>query len=437
MEKIRELGFGELRMHLLHSLGDGTTQGALHVRIEGELDDKYLESVVETLSIKLPILRATIQKIDGRYYFCLADRNHHRNGFLDITVDKNSPNLWQARLEAENNLLLNSEEQLWRLIAVNYQSVNCWDLILVMHHALMDAAGSEFLLDQILGCLGNLYEIGSLESTDNVFPSLEEDAVTACEWEKYVGIQNNIKIKLASLNLQKHLSSVGINERNTKSQYFQVNQDLVAQLEDFCEINQISLNSLFSAALLSSIALCTPDRKSFALFSAVSLRPLCQNVKERSLGCYLNVMPTVHSFSDDSVSSIIFLSREHKIEVQRAFLNTGRWIPRNYDVAIVENMISTLANSNTFGNDIGITYAESGLALQYGKLKVKHQYVTARRNIGNVALILHGLKSDRDIYFSLSHVEPLQSREWAILVKNKFLDLLLMISNSSFDTIKI
>jgi len=62
MEKIRELGFGELRMHLLHSLGDGTTQGALHVRIEGELDDKYLESVVETLLIKLPVLRATIQK---------------------------------------------------------------------------------------------------------------------------------------------------------------------------------------------------------------------------------------------------------------------------------------------------------------------------------------------------------------------------------------
>lgn len=437
MEKIRELGFGELRMHLLHGLGDGTTQGALHVRLEGGLNDKGLESVVEALLIKLPILRATIQKIDGRYYFCLAGKNHQRNIFLDIMVEKESPNLWQAKLEAENNLLLNSEQQLWRLVAVNYPSVNYWDLILVMHHALMDAAGSEFLFDQILGCLGNSYEIESLESTDGIFPSLEEDAVTACEWEKYIGIQSNIKIKLASLNLQKHLSSVDIKDRNTKSQYFQINQNLVTQLEGFCETNQISLNSLFSAALLSSIALCTPDRKSFALFSAVSLRPLCQNVKERSLGCYLNVMPTVHSFSDDSVSSIISLSREHKIEVQRAFLNTGRWIPKNYDVAIVENMISTLANSNTFGNDIGITYAESGLASQYGRLKVKHQYVIARRNIGNVALILHGLKSDRDIYFSLSHVEPLQSREWAILVKNKFIDLLLMLSNASFDTVKI
>jgi len=230
--------------------------------------------------------------------------------------------------------------------------------------------------------------------------------------------------RLAETDLMEHRSPARLADRKTCVQFIHLAPHEVENLDQFCRDQDISLNSLFASALLLAIALNTPEKRRHALFSAVSMRPFCPEVPEQGLGCYLSVMPTFHDISEASSERLTTLAREHQRETQKAFLTTGRWVPETFDPTVVEAMVSGAAEASRFNNDVGFTFSDATSGDTIAGYPVLQKYVIARRNIGNVSIILHGLKLGNNVYFTLSHVEPLQDGHWALAVKATFPTLL-------------
>ena len=251
---------------------------------------------------------------------------------------------------------------------------------------------------------------------------MESDALSACDWDRFVEVQQGLKNDLSDLVLAKHQIKTAVDQRTTCTLPFELDEEKVAALDAYCSEHGVSLNSLLSVILAQAIHEETPDRDKFALYSATSLRPLCKNVPEQGLGCYLSVLPTLHEISPNS--SLLEEAKLHKLELHKAFLDYARWVPKTYQTQAIEGMISQALEAEVFGNDYGITYAETGLKKQYGHLELDSQYVIARRSLGNVALMLHGLRSFGAIYFTLSYVIPIQKPEYAKKVRDRFLAIM-------------
>lgn len=417
---IRELSFGELRMHLLHHMGGGTTQGALNQRIFGHIDiDKFRQVLGKVIELNAP-LQYVIRKEQGRYGFFYGDKHFNVDDFLIINEKSNSPETWDKKLVFENESLLDSASQLWRISIDTYPSGYAfWDITLVMHHALMDAAGSEYLLGEIFnGLYAN--QSGEPLHRQNDMTSMETNALTKCEWDQFAQIQSSVADHVTGLKLMHHLCSAPLLLRRNCVQFFKLGKSETKRLSLFAADKDVSVNSLISALLLNAVSQHSPSRDQFALYSAISMRTFCPDVPDKGLGCYLNVMPTFHTVKPNNLEGICDLAKDHKVQTQKAFLEVGRWVPTTYNTKHVEQMIKGATESNQFKNDIGFTYAETDDTER--NYRVLHKYVIARRNIGNVALILHGLKENGEIFFTLTHVEPIQSKEWAFAVKQTFME---------------
>lgn len=422
MNVIRALGFGELRMHLQHLLAAGTTQGTLMLRINGSINVDDFIRCVDAIRNEHQILKVVIQKLVDKYYFVEPEsvaenaRYFRRGGSADE---------WEHVMHSESLELLDSGRQLWRFSLYEYvnEPAPTYDLVLVMHHAIMDAVGSEFLLDQILSKLGRCEPAVFPESCVVPVPvSMESDAISACDWNRFVAVQGGVKQALGKIALQPHLADVPVTERITHTLPFSVQEAQVRMLDDFCEYHEVSLNSLLSVLFVQAVYQSTDKRNTFALFSALSLRPLCPNVPASGLGCYLSVVPTIHQRGHDV--DLVEEARQHKVKMNQAFVDVGRWVPERFETSVVESMMQDALASTQFSNDIGFTFAETGLKDEYGSLKLVHQNVTARRSLGNVALILHGLRKEHTMTFTLSYVEPIQSRDYALKVKTAFTGLI-------------
>jgi hypothetical protein len=418
MKLIRSLGFGELRMHLQHSLAGGTTQGALLVNVKGDVDLTQVNACVENIINQHEILRLCIVKHGSEYFF--AENSVSNSDYVSHKVSiENNDGL--GHLCAELESVIDSTKQLWKLIVYSHPGKNVTDFVLIMHHAVMDAVGSEYFFDTLFNMLGNPACISEYNKSFPIPIAMEADALSACEWADFAQAQQKLQQVLDQTNLQSHRVTCPIEGRTTKVISGELGAFDVKLLEDFCADNDFSLNSLLSTLFTRAVYKETSGRDKFALFSAVSLRPLCPNAPKKEFGCYLSVMPTLHEF--DSSWSLINEAKLHKLKQHQAFMDIARWVPRAYDSAAIEKNVGDAIHAEIFKNDLGFTYAETGLKRSYGMLDVCHQYVGARRSLGNVALILHGLKCNDAIYFTLSYVEPLQDGGYANQVFRRFFTL--------------
>lgn len=438
MDLIRKLGFGELRMHLMHTLGAGTTQGALKIRLHSAVPFPRIVAAMDEIQSQHAMLNAVILERDGDYFF--YDRASREGSVEERFVTDDN---WQSILENESNILLDPERNLWRLAvySLKIEGGTVTDLVLVMHHAVMDAVGSEFLIDKLLRLLSETKSDDKdhcLNSVDEFPIALEDDVASACTWETFSDAQAAIKNKLMMLDLRPHIqpdiansalnnlqsdlvqrSSLSVLEqRQTKFIAFDFSIALVAKLDRFCLDRNISLNSLLAICFLSAVDRYSGEREKYALFTALSLRPLCPNVEERGFGCYLSVGATFHNAED--LQNIVSEAQSHKQKTLQTFLDSARWVPSDYDTSTVREGVINASKAEVFSNDYGFTYAETSIRPTYNGIAVGHQYVIARRNIGNVSLILHGLRSQTGVHFTLSYVEPIQQRRFAENVSNYF-----------------
>ncbi|GEM_PF-3825714 len=414
MKAIRRLGFGELRMHLMHSLFCGTAQGALSIHVRGTLDIDRLRWAVDVVKQRHEMLNVAIVEKDGEFFF--TRRPDIDVSDVSLRPCGDSDQEWLKVLQDENAILLDTERQLWRVAIVPYSgSEPRFDIIVVMHHAVMDAYGTDMFLDEVL----TLVSGGTLVSVTNdmpapVPPAAETACALKCSWEKFTASQREIAQKTMEGIPPKHCVDAALSDRRTVVRTFKMSSNQLRVVSAFCTEQGVSFNSYVSAALLAAVRAESPERDRFALYTAVSLRRLCQGIRDEDFGCYLSVVPTFHRLPSLEIA-IDELAKEHQAALHASFLSYAK-PPVDYVMKDVREGMERLKGIRSFINDIGFTYAESKLRSSYGELRLLHSYVIAGRSLGNVALILHGLKFGDEVFFTMSHTEPLQDRVWAASV---------------------
>jgi hypothetical protein len=408
---IRRLGFGELRMGLMHARLAGTTQGALGLRLHGPLDLERLVLAAHAVKARHALLDAVIVEHEGE--LCFA---HGGGEGASVVVHPPSPASVGLRdaMAAENEQLLEPERCTWRLAVYPHPGPEpIHDLVLVMHHAILDARGTDLVLDELLRlCTGDSLE--PLERPCSVPPAAESACATTWSWERFCTTQASVAEQVAAIGVPKHRVPAPLAERRTIVDGFVLDAASSTELRARATTIGASVSAMICAALLAAVRAHSPGRRRFAAFTAVSLHRLCPAVREEQLGCYLSVVPTFHELPSSTVD-LESLALEHQAALHRSFLAYGR-PPVDHPTPQVRASFERLAGIDAFINDVGFTHAESRLRERYGELRVGDVHVAARRSLGNVAIVAHGLELGDRISVTVCHTVPLQDSEWAAAV---------------------
>lgn len=407
---IRRLGFGELRMHLMHTRLGGTTQGALGLRLHGALDLERLVLAAHAVAARHALLDVVIVEHDGEPCFA---RGAGEGPSVVVHPPSPAPASVLAAMAEESERILEPERGTWRL-AVFPRSGHApiHDLVLVMHHAILDARGTDLVLDELLRlCAGERLE--PCEPSP-VPPAAESACAATWSWERFCAVQAAVAEQVAAIGVPKHHERAPLAERRTVSEGFVLDAAASAALRERAAAAGTSVSAMLCAALVAAVRAHSPERRRFAAFTAVSLHRLCPAVREEQLGCYLSVVPTFHELASDG-AELEPLAREHQAALHRSFLAHGR-PPADHPTPQVRAAFERLAAGDAFTNDIGFTHAQSRLLDRYGDLRVGSMHVAARRTLGNVAIVAHGLELGDRISLTVCHTVPLQRSEWAAAV---------------------
>jgi hypothetical protein len=408
---IRRLGFGELRMHLMHTRLGGTTQGALGLRLHGALEIERLVLAADAVKARHALLDVVIVEHDGEP--CFAHGTGER-AYVVVHPPSPAPASVLAAMVAENERILEPERCTWRLAVFPHPGPEpVHDLVLVMHHAILDARGTDLVLDELLRlCAGET--LASVEAPSPVPPAAESACATTWSWERFSAAQAAVAEQVGAIGVPKHRQHAPLAERRTVVEGFVLDEHAGLALRERAAVIGTSAGAMLCAALLAAVRAHSPERRRFAAFTAVSLHRLCPSVREEQLGCYLSVVPTFHALESDEVA-VGPLALEHQAALHRSFLAYGR-PPADHPTSQVRASFERLATIDAFTHDVGFTHAQSRLRARYGELRVGDVHVAARRSLGNVAIVAHALELGDRISLTVCHTVPLQDSAWAAAV---------------------
>lgn len=403
---IRQLGFSEARMHYMHTLFEGTTQTVAAVRLRGPLDEASFRSAVDEVVARHELLQCTIHEHDGVLGFERVGAPRTCLEFLDQTN-------WQVGFRAINSKRLGLEKSPWKLFVLRdpVEKAAC-ELVLVTHHALMDGHAMDRLLRELLECYCQSSRVLSspLPRPFRPVPSAAESLLpSTLSWPEFTDRQARLAALQPSRQPDPHLGRAPHAERRTATSFFTLPSCEVQELVRSAAEHGITFNSWVAACFLRAAFEHSPNRATMALYTAFSLRPLCDSLGSDDLGCYVAVVPTFHESCAQKPTGEV--AREHGRLLTRAILEYARH-PGTVPFAALRASLEPLSQLNAFVHDLGYTYAETGLLRSYGDLTVEHFFASANRALGSASAVLHAVKHRETVYFTMNYTTPLQSDRW-------------------------
>jgi hypothetical protein len=410
----------EARMHAMHALFRGTTQGAVAVRLTGRLDQDALRRSVRRVGQAHEILRSTILDDGGGPTLVPGAEPQ-----LELEVRAADPDKsWLAVAQEENERPISPKQCLARLILIAPDTSTpanpneSYELILLVHHAIMDGAAADTFFHELLSLAsGELAELAPRPlplSAERLLPEK-----LRMGWREYTEAQR----AGPRLPVPPYRRTAPMEERRTMVNAAHLEPHEVLALERRCAAHGITVNSYASGALVCAVRQHSPERAGLTLNTTFSLRRLCNaSLSSDQLGCFMTVVPVVHEFSQSSVD-IERTSSHHQAALGRAVMQAARH-PDSHSWAELRDGLAGLGDVTRFVSDIGITFGESRLRSEYGQLQVRQLYATVNRTAGNLALVVHGTKLADRLFFTINHTAPLQDDAWAAGVGADFLTLL-------------
>lgn len=419
---LRPLGFGEARMYYQHKLLGGTTQGAAAVRLVGELAPERLRAALERVQAQHQILNVVIVEREG--VPCFAEPRVPRPIPLRV-LSRLDDEAWLSLLESRNAQALDPLGLVELVLLYGGPgAAQRHDLLLFVHHSIIDGLGAERLVEALLAEAAR--EQPAARERRPLPPEGERVVPRTMTWLEYVRHQQDAVGALRGLALFPHRHVAAVEERRTRVRTLQLASESVKQLHALCARRGVTLNSYVSACLLQAVRAQTPERSRFALHTAFSTRRLCSEaLEDDDLGCYLAVVPTVHELGPGA--DLHALASEYQKALTRAVLEHVRF-PREVDYPSLAGSISALREARHFVHDLGYTYTEGIISRRHGDLEVAHFYQTVNRAAGNAALVVHGMRFCDALYFTINYPLPLQDEPWVERVIAGFAECLVALS---------
>ena len=424
MNTIRPLSYMESRMHLLQSMFQGTTQGGLTIRFKGNLNLEEFQKSISSVKHQYDILNAIIIEKDEQHYFAHQD---DKSLPLKIIQGEND-NSWLDILQREIMVPLEAASQLWRMVLITPKDneENVYDLLLIVHHSIMDGTAADYFINAIFECYSKKNSSELLNSNSRSIPDAAETALPKplqLSWEEFVELQKQAAADQGKIVPTEYIQKSPIEERNTKIVPLAIDKNECEDLEFYCKQHNITLNSYVSAALALSVEENAPERQHFALYTAFSLRRLCKRVlNDDDIGCYMSVVPTFHDFSSEC-SDLKGIAVSHQNMLSKSILQYAKH-PSEVNINTMKDSLQPLEDMQHFVHDMGITYGDSSVKAEYGDIRLIHMYPSVNRALGNLAVVVHSVKFNDALYSTINYTMPLQDTDWADKVSNRFHNIL-------------
>jgi hypothetical protein len=408
---VRPLGFGEVRMHLMHSLYSGTAQGAAVLKLRGNLDTARMRRAALQLQQNYEILNVSVEHLSDALWFC---RRGKPSDALLTEVAREDSEHWLRLLESENSKELDYSQGLWRLLLLRAEPGQAQEheLILLAHHAVIDGLATAVIFEYLLSESTESAPVPTALEPRPIAPPAEHFSPFPLSWQDYEARQRKQAKSHAGFEPLPYRTNAPMAERRTR--VIPVTPSLEASRRVIARAREagVSVNSYLSAAFLFAIKALLPERRTTILHTAMSLRQMSAGrVSEADLGCYLSVISTAHEMTRSDLS-LESLAKEHQSALLASAIASSR-NPSEVDLAKFTSSMEPLARAQHFLLDFGMTFLDLPLRLQYPGLDVLGFYGAANRSIGSLAAVLQGIQLGERIFFTIAYTSPLQSTEWA------------------------
>ncbi|OZG74158.1 hypothetical protein BTA51_03820 [Hahella sp. CCB-MM4] len=396
----RKLGLIETQMASMHELARGTTQGSEMIAIRGRFPYQVLVKAAELLFRKYAILQCAVSTHDGDYW--LVQHGEFDRIGIRQEVLSNVDKCWQYYEEAINEPLA-ADYALWRILLLSSPDGAEHRLIVTCHHVMIDPAGYDELLRDLLGFMDALLEgenllpgqVGIPTAVDEYLsdkPSELDTSDTPCPVISY---QRNTELE----NRKTKVSTIVLDAREYHA------------LDLQCRNNGVSVSNYLAGLFLCQARKEGLAGKAVVLRTAVSLRSRVKSQRDylNQLGCYLSMVDTPLEFGQAPKPTQIAKTYQNTL-FPRIFHNCYR--KKNTETGRIRQEVKSLLNAEGFVHGLGLCHR--------GQIDVDHQYcnfmvtdydAVTSSLAGDIACELHILQFNGGLKCSLVYTWPLVSHE--------------------------
>ncbi|HEX3851895.1 MAG TPA: condensation domain-containing protein [Polyangiaceae bacterium] len=397
----------------MHTLFAGTTQCVGAVGAKGPFVVAAFRAALLQVAGRHEILGSTIVERPSGLHFTPAPA-----AAPSVTVLEGRD--WQEVYQSLNSSPLSLQRSPWAVFVVpNGSKLDAWEVLLTTHHALMDGGSIALFMEELFAAYAA--QLAGSQIPSGAFrplpPAVETMLPRALSWSEFQAHQARVAAEQPRLEPEPHRSAAPHAERSTRSLFFSLEPEVVQAVASTASRHGVSLNSWVAACLLQAVEAHSSRRGPFALGTAYSLRALCDEVDPQDLGCHLAVVATHHE--QCLARPLPDVAREHARSLTQAVFDSARH-PREVELDALRRSLEPLREIRAFVADLAYTYAESGLKRAYGPLQIEHFFASASRALGASSIVLHGLRHDGVVHFTMNYTSPLQSGQWVNEVTSAF-----------------
>lgn len=419
----RKLGFWETGTALQHDQAAGTGILFFLAKIKGNVDRALLREALMLLYQKYPLLRATIQKEEGQFFFILNAL------FEEIPfeeIERKGEEHWHEIVE-KHKTCFPTQRYLWRCVLLDDDKEKA-ELLFFFHHAIIDGYACVNFLDELLRKYAEL-EIGApFEAVQlELLPSIEK---LLKEHPNPESIKKTVK-ELADRpkTAFSYQTLVPIEERTTKHQIVSLESHILKELSILCHKRGLNVNSLLYSALILALQKVEGKIIDILIPTPVNLRKYCSAF---SLEEYLESMISYvcDHFEKIEENTDLWSFAETYQKKLTLLIPKAAFLPIEFTLGEIGELNSYLdvrnINKEAFFR-FPLTITNEGrfdLPDIYGSLKLEAFYVSSFLQSGTVMINLSVTSVLGRMFLCFSYPHPLISDQYISKISESMLGIL-------------
>lgn len=407
----RPLGYWESALCLLHDnlAGTGIIFNAL--LLNGHIDLAALKLALRCLFDRHPLLRATISPAPIGFTFNINATFEH----IEIrSVTPKHDHTWQQIIEQALKQPLQIGQSLWRVIALDDSTGHC-QILLFFHHAIADGLSCGYFAHDLLqtyqqALTGSVSTQTSLPFLDPVETLLDRSTRPTIE-----SADTTSTATPARPYCYQHTAPIA--QRTTKSCYRVLSLATLQHLRQQCQIHQVKMNAVLSAAMLKTSRQMDNSQDCFDLLTPINLRPFCRpKVDTTHFGCYISC---VNAEFDQIEQTDLWSLAQRCAQRLTVSLNALTSLPQVLDSENQQQLSRLLCIDDADTRmhfPAGYVVTNKGtlpFQQQYGPLTLTGYFTGSSRQAGDIVMNLSINTLLDQTFLTFTYTEPLIATAWA------------------------
>lgn len=417
----RQLGLLEHLFANLHSLGAMLYVNV--VRVQEEISPSILQTAINRLQQRHPILRTHLRKEADRFYFSSKDTLPIPLQVISQIHEQQWLKIAQRELK---QTFSDSLDPLCRITLLQKMSDNHSYLIVTFHHAISDGISVLHLLDELLDYYYQL-------SVEAVLPPLEalsplpplERLLDTCLRE-----DANVSSDNFSPNAPPHIDSLMVEatvpatQRQTLLMSYVLEKTLVQRLKERCLAEKTTIQGALCASMLMAASTqILPDDIALSCGSSINLRASCYpSVNTSQLGSLIS-NATIHQTLGSNIN-FWSIARNYRESLHQMIADkiphlqvTNPEILERYTIPFLSKMsdYNMGRNTTTHVPNLGRFVSK----YERPKFQLKEFYFATGLHLVGTCFWLGSVTIDGSMYCTFAYVSPLISQSTAQYLADK------------------